>query len=166
MLPASAMTAATKGVPPPTPEQEQARELFLKSEGLRIDAYAGTGKTTTLQLLANSNAQRGLYLAFNRSIAEDARQKFPPQVACATSHSIAFRGVRRTFGYPEWKLTGSLTPNTRCSLLYHARIIDLPIRGESSQTIVLFRAAGCCETVPAQRRSGASRETHSSLRMS
>ena len=96
----------------PTPEQEQAKQLFLKREGLRIDAYAGTGKTTTLQLLAGSSSLRGLYLAFNRSIAEEARYKFPQQVACATSHSIAFRGVRRTFGYPEWKLTGSLTPNT------------------------------------------------------
>jgi hypothetical protein len=106
------MTIGFKGVPPPIPEQEQARELFLKREGLRIDAYAGTGKTTTLQILASSSSQRGLYLAFNRSIAEEARYKFPRQVACATSHSIAFRGVRGSFGYPEWELTGSLTPNT------------------------------------------------------
>ena len=28
----------------PTKEQERALELFLKSEGLRIDAYAGTGR--------------------------------------------------------------------------------------------------------------------------
>jgi hypothetical protein len=104
-MPARPVTAVK-----PIAEQESARELFLRGEGLRIDAYAGTGKTTTLQLLANSSGQRGLYLAFNRSIAEDARSRFPDQVACATSHSIAFRGVRVRLGYPEWKLTGTLTP--------------------------------------------------------
>jgi superfamily I DNA/RNA helicase len=98
-------------LPMPIAEQEAARELFQKREGLRIDAYAGTGKTTTLQLLAGSSSQRGLYLAFNRSIAEEAQQRFPQHVACATSHSIAFRSIRRAFGYPEWKLTGALTPN-------------------------------------------------------
>ena len=30
---------------------------------------------------------------------------------CATSHSVVFRGVKRAFGYPEWKLTGSLSPS-------------------------------------------------------
>jgi superfamily I DNA/RNA helicase len=98
-------------LPKPIAEQELARELFLKQEGLRIDAYAGTGKTTTLQLLAMSSLHRGIYLAFNRSIAEEARHRFPQQVTCATAHSIAFRGIRRLFGYSEWKLTGSLTPN-------------------------------------------------------
>ena len=100
-----------KGDPPPISEQRRAREIFLQGEGLRIDAYAGTGKTSTLKLLADASPQKGLYLAFNRSIAEEAKQKFPIQVTCATGHSIAFRHVLRNFGYPEWKLTGSLTPN-------------------------------------------------------
>lgn len=99
-------------LPMPIAEQEAACELFQKREGLRIDAYAGTGKTTTLQLLAGSSPERGLYLAFNRNIAEKAQLRFPQRVACATSHSIAFRSIRRAFKYSEWKLTGSLTPNT------------------------------------------------------
>jgi hypothetical protein len=95
----------------PVPEQQRAMELFLKNEGLRIDAYAGTGKTTTLAMLARSTSKQGLYLAFNRSIANEARSRFPGSVQCATSHSVAFRSVRKAFGYPEWKLTGSLTPD-------------------------------------------------------
>ena len=95
----------------PVAEQQRAIELFLKHESLRIDAYAGTGKTTTLGMLAESSSKRGLYLAFNRSIADEARRRFPVRVQCSTSHSVAFRGVRRAFGYPEWKLTGALTPD-------------------------------------------------------
>ena len=105
------MSISPAALPMPIAEQEIARELFQKREGLRIDAYAGTGKTTTLQLLAGSSSRRGLYLAFNRSIAEEAKVRFPQQVICATSHSIAFRSIWRSFGYPEWKLTGVLTPN-------------------------------------------------------
>ena len=105
------MVDAALALPKPIAEQEVACELFQKREGLRIDAYAGTGKTTTLQLLAYSSSQRGLYLAFNRSIAEEAQLRFPQQVKCATSHSIAFGAIRRAFGYTEWKLTSSPTPN-------------------------------------------------------
>ena len=95
----------------PVAEQQRAIELFLKHEGLRIDAYAGTGKTTTLMMLAGSTSKRGLYIAFNRSIADEARRRFPASVHCSTSHSVAFRAVRRAFGYSEWKMTGSLTPD-------------------------------------------------------
>ena len=91
------------------PEQERARELFLAGGNLRIAAYAGAGKTTTLTLLAAGKPGRGTYLAFNRSIAIDARGRFPAYVKCSTGHSIAFRAVSRTLKYPEWKLTGKLT---------------------------------------------------------
>ena len=95
----------------PVAEQARAVDLFLAGGNLRVDAYAGTGKTTTLWLLAASKPGRGLYLAFNRAIAAEAQGRFPAHVKCATTHSVAFRGVRRTLGYPEWKLTGALTPN-------------------------------------------------------
>jgi hypothetical protein len=95
----------------PVAEQRLAVELFLAGGNLRIDAYAGTGKTTTLKMLADNKRSSALYLAFNRSIAFEARGRFPANVKCATTHSIAFRAVRRSLGYPEWKLTESLTPN-------------------------------------------------------
>ena len=53
----------------PLIEQQRAVDLFLAGGNLRIDAYAGTGKTTTLRLLAASKPGRALYLAFNRAIA-------------------------------------------------------------------------------------------------
>jgi len=96
----------------PSPEQERARAFFQNGKNLRIDAYAGTGKTTTLKLLTQDCSRRGLYMAFNRVIAEDAKRSFPSSVSCATAHSLAFRAIVRTLGYPDWKLTGALTPNT------------------------------------------------------
>jgi hypothetical protein len=65
------------GILEPVEEQQHALRLFQTGESIRIDAYAGTGKTTTLRLLANSTPRRGLYLAFNRSIASDAQSRFP-----------------------------------------------------------------------------------------
>jgi hypothetical protein len=94
-----------------TQEQEAAKSLFEKGENLRIDAYAGAGKTTTLRLLAESSTRRGLYLSFNRNLADEARLSFPSRVTCATSHSLAFRAILRRFRYPARKLTGSLTLN-------------------------------------------------------
>lgn len=105
------MLAFGASIVQPVVEQQRALELFCAGGNLRIDAYAGTGKTTTLRLLAGSKPGRALYLAFNRSIAAEAQQRFPAHVKCATTHSVAFRGVRRSLGYPEWKLTESLTPN-------------------------------------------------------
>ncbi len=93
----------------PTQEQQDAADLFSTRGNLRIDAYAGAGKTSTLVLLAESRRAQALYLAFNRSIAEEAKSRFPAHVRCATSHSLAFRGVRRHLGYPEWKLTEKLS---------------------------------------------------------
>ena len=95
----------------PVVEQQRAVDLFLAGGNLRIDAYAGTGKTTTLRLLAAAKPGRGVYLAFNRAIAVEAQQRFPVHVYCATTHSVAFRGVRKALRYPVWKLTEALTAN-------------------------------------------------------
>jgi ABC-type branched-subunit amino acid transport system ATPase component len=61
-----------------------------------VIAYAGTGKTTTLQMISDAMPQRrGMYLAFNKAIASEAQQKFHRNVDCRTFHSLAFRSVPR-----------------------------------------------------------------------
>ncbi len=74
----------------PTDEQE----AILNSDGrvIRINARAGTGKTTTLVMLAEKNqGKSALYLVFNRKAREAARKKFPANVQVHTVHSLAFR---------------------------------------------------------------------------
>ncbi|MFJ9418449.1 UvrD-helicase domain-containing protein [Streptomyces sp. NPDC101227] len=84
----------------PTPEQSAAAEAFRTGAHLVIQAGAGTGKTTTLAMLAH-DAQRpgrlGRYIAFNRAIARDAARTFPAEVACGTAHSLAYNSVGRKY---------------------------------------------------------------------
>lgn len=78
----------------PTSEQRDALRLFETGESLAIEAGAGTGKTSTLKLLAASAPHRqGQYLAFNKAIVSDAAASFPESVACNTAHSLAYRGM-------------------------------------------------------------------------
>jgi hypothetical protein len=83
----------------PTPEQTAALELFKTEQPMAIQAGAGTGKTSTLLLLANADGRRGQYLAFNRSIVDEAKTKFPSRVAANTAHSLAMRAEGRRYAH-------------------------------------------------------------------
>ena len=78
-----------------TDEQRRIVKCDLKQDDiLRIIAFAGTGKTTTLIEYAKARPHlRFLYLAFNKSVQLEADRKFPGNVICKTSHSLAFRNV-------------------------------------------------------------------------
>jgi hypothetical protein len=93
-----------------TDEQEVAVSAFTTGESLRLVAYAGAGKTSTLTAMAAARPEkRGLYVAFNKAIADDAARKFTnTRVECRTAHSLAFREVAG-MGYATEKMTASLT---------------------------------------------------------
>ncbi|MFC3962883.1 UvrD-helicase domain-containing protein [Nocardia jiangsuensis] len=80
-----------------TDEQQAAVEAFARGDHLAIQAGAGSGKTTTLRLLAGTTTESGLYIAFNRAIADDAAGQFPRTVACGTAHRMAYRSVGHRF---------------------------------------------------------------------
>lgn len=75
-----------------TEEQEAIIRTKLKAgECAAINAYAGTGKTTTLQVYAETNPdKRILYLCFNRETALQAKKRFPKNAECRTMHSLAY----------------------------------------------------------------------------
>ncbi|MGV7241593.1 UvrD-helicase domain-containing protein [Caballeronia sp. M23-90] len=61
---------------------------------MKIKAYAGAGKTSTLRLVADHLAdRRGSYLAFNKEIAQHDRRGFPSNVSARTVHSLAYASV-------------------------------------------------------------------------
>ncbi|MEU8746503.1 UvrD-helicase domain-containing protein [Streptomyces parvulus] len=80
-----------------TAEQEEAREAFAAGLDLALVAGAGTGKTSTLVMMGGATQRRGLYVAFNKPIADEARSRFGRNVECRTSHSLAHRAVGRRY---------------------------------------------------------------------
>lgn len=83
----------------PTLEQQAALDLFKLGDSMVIEAGAGTGKTSTLVLLAESTPRKGQYLAFNKAIVNDVKGKLPESSAARTAHSLAFRAVGRHYSH-------------------------------------------------------------------
>jgi len=94
----------------PTNEQLATIDAFKNGGQVIISAYAGAGKTSTLQLIAESTSRRGLYLAFNNATAVEAGNRFPPNMRCMTTHSQALSLVRNQ--YSSSKLFTSVTPRS------------------------------------------------------
>lgn len=64
----------------------------------RVDAGAGTGKTTTLAHYARARGgQAGLYLAFNKAIQLEAARRFPGSCRTRTLHSLAFMSYGKAY---------------------------------------------------------------------
>ncbi|MEV6922957.1 UvrD-helicase domain-containing protein [Dactylosporangium sp. NPDC051485] len=83
-------TRATPTTMTPTPQQERIIEAFQAGHAVAVQALAGTGKTSTLLMLANARPDaRIAYIAFNAPIAAEAAAKFPRHVRAATAHSFA-----------------------------------------------------------------------------
>ncbi|MFI6281865.1 UvrD-helicase domain-containing protein [Streptomyces sp. NPDC050988] len=103
----------------PTDEQAHAVDAFRAGHHLVLQAGAGTGKTSTLSLLAASTLSSGRYLAFNKDIARDAATRFPRTVVCKTAHATAYAAVGHRYAsrlnsprQPAWK-TGRALGITR-----------------------------------------------------
>ncbi len=108
-----------------TIEQGKAIKRFKRGKNVRVVAYAGAGKTSTLTAMAKADkTSSGIYMAFNKRIAEEAADKFPFTVQCKTAHGLAFRSQRSIYeaekmvNWPKLReivipdLCGSM-PNTR-----------------------------------------------------
>lgn len=88
---------------------------------LRIRAYAGAAKTTTLREVAKDMpSTRFLYVAFNKSIQMDAEKSFPGNVTAKTAHSLAYG---RTAMFEEkWK--NKL--NKRLRIIDYQHFLEIP----------------------------------------
>jgi hypothetical protein len=95
----------------PTAEQAAIVAAAKTGADLVIEAGAGTGKTSTLKMLAAEDARcRGVYIAYNRAIATDAARDFPRTVTCKTAHALAFGAIGRQFAH---RLGGPRVPAQR-----------------------------------------------------
>ncbi len=83
----------------PTDEQLAALALFHRGDSMVIEALAGTGKTSTLRLMAWATKRQGRYVAFNKAIADDVQGAMPGRVGASTAHSLAFRAIGKRYSH-------------------------------------------------------------------
>ncbi|MGY4929400.1 UvrD-helicase domain-containing protein [Streptomyces sp. 900105755] len=131
----------------PTDEQAAAADAFHAGKHLALQAGAGTGKTTTLALLARTTSRRGRYLAFNRAIAQDAGARFPATVQCKTAHALAYAAVGHRYTCrlnaprrPAWQ-TGQALGITK-----PIRIGERDLSQKALSNATLRTVAGFCHT--------------------
>ncbi|XP_030631099.1 F-box DNA helicase 1 [Chanos chanos] len=125
-----------------THEQQQILNHNMQSDHIvKIMAFAGTGKTTTLVKFAEQRPHlRFLYVAFNKSVATQAQRSFPRHVECRTVHSMAFKAVGWRY-LNKKKLSSGLKPFSVASVLPkgHGGFVNAKI---ITQTINTY----CCST--------------------
>lgn len=76
-----------------TKEQKKiVRTDLAPGQVMKIMAFAGTGKTTTLLEYTKKRPDtKFLYIAFNKSVQLEAQARFPGNVTARTCHALAFR---------------------------------------------------------------------------
>ncbi|XP_076154729.1 F-box DNA helicase 1-like isoform X1 [Alosa pseudoharengus] len=82
-----------------TPEQQQILNHNTEEDHVvKIMAFAGTGKTTTLVRYAEQMPSlRFLYVVFNKPAQMQAQRIFPDNVSCKTIHSLAHSAVGQRY---------------------------------------------------------------------
>lgn len=84
---------------------EEQKEIISSEGNIKINAVAGSGKTTTIIEYAKARPENSkiLYLAFNRSVKTEALKKFAAKklynVKVETAHSLAYGHVVYGHGY-------------------------------------------------------------------
>lgn len=78
----------------PTPEQQSIIDASLTGENVTVKALAGTGKTSTLAMIAESMLKSSVaYVAYNSDIAAEAKGRFPANTDARTAHSFAYQAI-------------------------------------------------------------------------
>lgn len=79
--------------------QEQLDIINAKEQSFKINAVAGSGKTTTLlEYAKRNNDLKILYLAYNKSLQLEIQEKLKeynlPHMQVSTIHALAFKGIQ------------------------------------------------------------------------
>ncbi len=83
----------------------------------RVDAGAGTGKTSTLVHFSRVRPrERGLYLALNKSVRMEAKRRFPTNCSTSTFHALAYPTHGRPY-HAAGKLVPAVSPASLLNLI-------------------------------------------------
>jgi ribose 5-phosphate isomerase len=95
---ATSVQAPRPSVRPSAYQQAIIDWLITGTGNAIVDAKAGSGKTSTLCMLADCISRQGTraaFLAFNKSIADELKRRLPSHVLAATWHSVGVGALRR-----------------------------------------------------------------------
>jgi len=87
--------------PKPTDEQLAILdEVRNGNDNLLVNALAGSGKTSTIEMIVEELPpnEEPLYVAFNKAIVEEAKEKLPSYVEISTLNSIGHRAWAKAIG--------------------------------------------------------------------
>lgn len=85
----------------PSPHQQAILDWVADPNGTDavVRAVAGSGKTTTLVMVANAIPDRGCFLAFGKAIQQELEQRLPrPRWEARTIHSQAMQACKKALG--------------------------------------------------------------------
>lgn len=74
-----------------TPQQQEIVDAAVAGLSLKVKAFAGCTKTTTLVMVSEELGHNCLYLAYNKKMQLEAVEKFPENVEVRTVHSMAYQ---------------------------------------------------------------------------
>lgn len=136
---------------PPTAQQQAILDAVRTGQDVTVRALAGTGKTTTLVMLADMLAAdrpdaRIVYLAFNKGVQVEAAGKFPPNVECRTADSVAWQHPANALLIKRSHQSNALTPD---QLVKEFGIRDI-VGGSGSRT---WPVAGAAKVLRLARRT-------------
>lgn len=126
----------------PTSEQEAAISAASSLSSLMLSAYAGTAKTTTLQLMAPQIKIPALALAFNKKIATELQTKLPGNFSAKTLNGLGHGAwIRANPQVTKWtlddrkigKLTSQIAEASGIKLLNHQWDV---VRGLVNQAMI------------------------------
>jgi superfamily I DNA/RNA helicase len=102
-----------------TEEQVAFIDAALTGDSVVAEAGAGAAKTTTLVEIdkAKPKYEKGIYIAYNRAIAGDAKQRFTKKTYAATAHSFAMRAVGNKYKHRLPPNAPRITAKQTASLL-------------------------------------------------
>jgi AAA domain/UvrD-like helicase C-terminal domain len=104
---------------PPTPEQQAVIDASVRGEKIVAGAFAGSGKTSLLVMIAEANPRKRVrYVAYNKSARKDAEARFPARnTRCSTSHGLAFRPMIETMSGRIEAKTRFMAGNERARIM-------------------------------------------------
>ena len=134
----------------PTQEQLDIIEAFKHTRVLKVNASAGSGKTSTLKMLADANVVPSIYLSFNRAIADEASSKFPRHVSCRSQHQVAYSVFGKMLAHKLTRSKGNVYINvagTVSEIVKYYKIDDF----QTSEDTILARSVGTLVKEAVQR---------------